>query len=68
MQVLSMAEAREWLTELPEQLVMEDNPCAVTVTDRGRPVLAILPWDLYETITEALGILSDDTQVHRSSQ
>ena len=30
------------------------------MTRRGEPVLAILPWELYESIVETLEILSDE--------
>jgi PHD/YefM family antitoxin component YafN of YafNO toxin-antitoxin module len=29
------------------------------VTRRVRPVLAVMPWELYESITETLEVLSD---------
>ena len=28
-------------------------------TRRGRPVLAVLPWDMYETLLETLEVLGD---------
>lgn len=31
----------------------------VEVTSRGKPVLAILPWDLYESMVETMDILGD---------
>jgi len=31
----------------------------VAVTKRGKPALAILPWELYESIAETLEILED---------
>ena len=34
---------------------------AVAVTKRGKPVLALLPWDLYESLVETLEILGDQT-------
>jgi len=45
------------LTSLPEELALE--PGAVAVTRRGEPVLAILPWNLYESLMETLEILGD---------
>ena len=30
------------------------------MTRRGKPVLAILPWDLYDAIIESLEILGDE--------
>ena len=53
--------ARQEITALPERLAKE--PGAVAVTRRGKPVLAIMPWELYESIIETLEILSDEEQV-----
>ena len=55
---LPIIKARDRLTSLPEELAEE--PGAIAVTRRGEPVLAILPWDLYESIVETLEILSDE--------
>ncbi len=53
----SMSEIREQITRLPEQF--EQEPEAVTVTRHGKPVMAILPWELYESIMETLEIMGD---------
>ena len=37
---------------------MEDN--AVAVTRRGKPVLAIMSWELFEAIYETLEIMGDE--------
>lgn len=58
---MPIIEARKNLTALPERL--EEEPGAIAVTRRGKPVLAILPWDLYESIVETLEILGDEDQV-----
>ncbi len=55
---LSMAEAREQFTRLPEQFEKEPG-FTVQVTRYGRPVMAVLSWELYESITETLEILGD---------
>ena len=64
---LSIVEARERLTRLPEQFERElkkrTRPGAIKVTRRNKPVLAILPWDLYESILETLEILGDVEQM-----
>ena len=54
---LSISEARNQLTSMPESL--EKEPGAVAVTRNGKPVLAILPWDLYESLEETIEIMSD---------
>jgi len=58
---ISITEARQEITALPERLAKE--PGAVAVTRRGKPVLAIMPWELYESIIETLEILSDEEQM-----
>ncbi len=53
----SISEIREQITRLPEQF--ERNPEVVTVTQHGKPIMAILPWGLYESIMETLEVMSD---------
>ena len=55
---LSISEAREAMTRLPEYL--SKDPRAVEVTRHGRPVMAILPWDHYEGLMETLEVLADE--------
>ena len=57
---LRITEARAKLMELPEELAREPEPGAVTVTRRGEPVLAILPWEFYEALVETLEVLGDE--------
>ena len=54
---IPITEARHELTSLPERLAKE--PGAVAVTRRGKPVLAVMPWELYESIIETLEIMGD---------
>lgn len=56
---ISIAEARNRLTQLPEELARSPEGGAVTVTRRGQPVLAVVSWELYESIMETLDIMSD---------
>ena len=55
---VSMSEARNELTSMPE--LLEKQQGAVAITRRGKPVLALMPWDLYESIIETLEILGDE--------
>ena len=57
MRDLPITEAREELTALPGKLSASHE--TVTVTRRGKPVLAILPWEEYEALVETLEIMSD---------
>jgi len=54
---MPITEARNALTSLPARLARE--PGAVVLTRRGRPVLALLPWDLYDALIETLEVMGD---------
>jgi len=55
---LTITKARQALLELPERLAKTTEK-TVSITRRGRPVLAVLPWELYESIIETLDVLGD---------
>ena len=55
---LTISEARKGFLDLPEKLA-RDPEHALCVTRRGRPELAVMPWELYESIIETLDILSE---------
>ena len=38
------------------------------MTRRGRPVLAVLPWDHYEALLETLEVLGDEAQTNALRQ
>ncbi len=57
---IPIIEARNKLTSFPEKFERDPESGAVAVTRRGRPVLAIVSWDLYESIIETLEILGDE--------
>jgi len=56
---LPITEARHELTSLPEKLVKEGGTLAIT--RRGKPVLAVMTWQHYESILETLEILGDSS-------
>ena len=51
---MTISDARKKLTSL--DLNREET---VAVTSRGRRVYALMPWDLYESLSETLDILGD---------
>ena len=59
-QSMPIIEARNKLASLPERFEREPEAGALAVTRRGKPVLAVMSWDLYESIVETLEILGDD--------
>ena len=54
-----MVEARKRLTSLPDELAKHPEIGAIKVTRRGKPVLAVMSWDLCESVVETLEIMSD---------
>ncbi len=55
---ITISKARDELTSLPKKL--SKNHETVAVTRRGKPVLAIMPWELYESVVETLEIMGDE--------
>lgn len=54
---IPITQARHQLTSMPGRLAKDKG--AVAITRRGKPVLAMMPWDLYESIIETLEIMED---------
>lgn len=66
---IPIMEARKQLTSLPEALSRDEELDVAEITRRGKPVLAVLPWALYEAISETLEVLGDQqlmTQLRQS--
>ncbi len=56
---LSIMEARKQLTSLPETLLHDGQVDVLEITRRGKPVLAVMPWELYEAVAETLEVMGD---------
>jgi PHD/YefM family antitoxin component YafN of YafNO toxin-antitoxin module len=52
-------EARKQLTSLPETLRHNGEIDVIEITRRGKPVLAVMPWELYDAIAETLEVMGD---------
>jgi len=57
---MPIIEARNKLTTLPEEFEREPEIGAVAVTRRGKPVLALMSWEMYESLIETMEILGDE--------
>lgn len=55
---MNISDTRKNLMKMPEMLAEDQG--TVAVTRGGKPVLAVMSWELYESITETLEILSDE--------
>ena len=65
---LPIVEARRQLTSLPETLVRDNQIDVMAITRRGKPVLAVMPWELYESITETLEVTADQALMEQLRQ
>ena len=54
---IPLVEAGSILPELPNRLADEDR--TVAITRHGKPVLAVMSWELFESIAETLEIMAD---------
>ena len=59
MQSMAIAQARKELNQLPDLFNAEPEASALAIPRRGKPVLALMPWALYEGIAETLEVLGD---------
>jgi prevent-host-death family protein len=57
--MMPITEVRYELPHLLEQFEREQDPEAVAVTRRGKPVLAVMPWEMYESLIETLEVMGD---------
>ena len=57
---IPITQARHELSRFPEEFAANDASDAIAITRRGKPVLAVLPWDLYDSLVETLEILGDE--------
>lgn len=56
---LPMAEAGNRLSSLPAEFAQSPETSVVVVTQQGKPVLAVMSWERYESLIETLEVLSD---------
>ncbi len=54
---MTVTEARGNLLQMPERL--EGGAGVIPVTRHGKPVLAIMSWEIYESLSETIAVLSD---------
>ena len=54
---LPITEARAKLTQIANDLA--DSHDTVTVTNRGKPMMTLIGYEMYESIMESLEIMSD---------
>lgn len=57
---LTVSQARNLFLSLAEELEAQPRQGAITITKRGKPVLALMNWELYESIMETLEIMADE--------
>ena len=55
--IYTIAEIRDKIMILPEHF--KTVPEVVAITQNSKPVMAILPWELYESLIETLEVMGD---------
>jgi PHD/YefM family antitoxin component YafN of YafNO toxin-antitoxin module len=63
---LNITEAREKLLGLADTLTSENS--TAVIRKRGKPVLALLPYELYESLEETLAIMGDSELMEQLRQ
>jgi PHD/YefM family antitoxin component YafN of YafNO toxin-antitoxin module len=63
---LNITEAREKLLSLADTLTSENS--TAVIRKRGKPILAVLPYELYETLEETLEIMGDSELMEKLRQ
>jgi hypothetical protein len=59
---LPLEEASHHLDHLRDQLTQSNTAQTATLTQDGKPVLAVMPWELYEALLEMARIPDTDPQ------
>jgi len=55
---MTISKARNDLAILPGQL--KDSFCPLKITEHGKPVMALMHWDFYESLKETMEVVSDN--------
>ncbi len=64
MRRLTVTEARQGFLKLAEDLARDPRE-VVGITRRGRPVMALVSAELYESLVETLDLLGDESEAAR---
>lgn len=57
MKQMNIAEARKKITKFEDEFT--DDEKIISVTKYNKPILAVMPWEFYETLMETLEVLKD---------
>jgi antitoxin YefM len=65
---LPTIESPPQITILSAEIAKTGNNGALAITQQGKPVLAVMTWDLYESLIETLEILGDPEMMNTLRQ
>ncbi len=58
---MPIMEVRKQLTKLPQAFAEAQGTApVVSVTKRGKPVMALMSWEMYEAMVETLEVIGDE--------
>lgn len=59
MSTLTVTETRKDFTKIPARLAKKKTDKVLQVTSKGKPVLAVMPWETYASMEATMRILSN---------
>ena len=59
-ETMTITKARAQLMGIPKRLTRSKEPKTLAITQHGKPVLAVLPWEFYESLVETMEVLADE--------
>jgi prevent-host-death family protein len=59
MSTLTVTETRREFTKIPERLAKKKSGKVLQVTNNGKPVLAVMPWETYQRMQTTMRILGN---------
>jgi len=68
LEAISITEARQRLLEIADHLANHPEEGGLVVTRRGKPVLALLSYEFYETVHETLEIVGNRDLMYQFRQ
>jgi|SRR5579863_69158 len=64
--IMSISEVQDKFPHLPGQFGLD--PKAITITRDGKPVMAILPYDVYQSLLEKLESLQETLEIMQDEE
>ena len=64
--IMSISEVQDTFLYLPEQF--ERDPKAITITKDGKPIMAIVPYDVYQSLLSSIESLEETLEIMQDEE